>query len=299
MNFSGDGAQVLGGASIDFGYRIRMACSGQRLFVAGSFFGDFNVGGSGPSLTGLGFEDTALVALNVSDGSLVPGFAGDGILHFGGSNVDAPQGLVVAGDLLLLSGWSASLNASIIGTDNTFSSTGESDAFVYALSSASGKVLNHFGGDGLLQMGGPGFEAASVPMAIGPGRLHIGGFSSNGDSVFSTNYALDGIGPVYPETRGYLLDFDAVTGTPRRLAATGPAGPQGPTGPAGPEGPTGPTGPAGSNGTNGAATSGTLVYVRQGQSPPANTTLLGTMKQKFKKPDGKTLKATVDVYEQN
>jgi len=178
-------------------------------------------------------------------------------LLFGGTNSDEVRGLAMSGDTLFVTGSCTSSDAGF-GVPGNFVTMGNYDCFVLAVEAGSGARLTHFGGDGILQIGGGGMDYPDF-MTASLTHLYVSGLCQS-NPFGSTAYATDQIGPVNGNlTTYFMLDLNTQTGLPSHMqpgaqgpiGPLGPAGTQGPTGPQGLTGPQGSTGPQGTTGTQG------------------------------------------------
>ena len=171
-------------------------------YICGFFSGtvDFNPGQGVDVRTALG-----------STNAFITKYSSNGVYAwtstFGGNGNDAANGLTLSGSTLYVTGGFSSDNAVLNGA-GPVSSFGLSSVFVLALNSSDGTAFTGFGTNGVVRMGGSGFDVGYAVTASASSVYITGSFNSaklgfNGS--FLTNRGLDNT---------LAADFTTGTGVP-------------------------------------------------------------------------------------
>ncbi len=171
--------QTFGGTGSALANGIATAAGG--VYVVGSFSGTHaGFGGSGPAAA-LGQQTAFIFQLSATDGSPVAGFGTNGLVRFGGANLESGIAVAVSGSTVYATGILTSPTAGINGAA-TVSNKGtglSSDVFILALDHLSGAAVAGFGTSGTQTFGGSGFDEPTGIAVSATGVYVTGTFDSN------------------------------------------------------------------------------------------------------------------------
>lgn len=160
------GVQTFGGTGAEYAWDIAASDPSGKLFVTGSFASaNAGFGGTPGNVKTLGGADAFVLALDPTDGSIVPGWGRDfgtgasGVQTFGGTSADEARGIVALDGIAYLAGSFQSVNAGVGGL-GAVATSGVKDAFIVALDAADGSAVVGFSDDGVQIFGGSGNDLA-------------------------------------------------------------------------------------------------------------------------------------------
>ncbi|HYG75842.1 MAG TPA: hypothetical protein VEK08_12630 [Planctomycetota bacterium] len=127
---------------------------------------------------------------------------------FGGTVSTASASITVCGSTVYVCG-NTSIANPVFGCSGSFTFIGSSDAFVFAIDSASGTPISTFGTNGWVRFGGNNIDQASDVVSDGSTVFVCGGFwSSNAGIGGSGGFASAG------SDDAFILAVDAISGVP-------------------------------------------------------------------------------------
>lgn len=185
--FGNGGVQVFGGSGTD--NLQTMIASKTSLIIAGNFDSmDAGFGGTG-TISALHALDCYALMLDAKSGSPITKFGGDGVVTFGGADVDEVASVAVAGSTLFLTGSFKSLDFGYEGT-TLFAPLGIRSCFVIAVNSKDGTLNTKWGIGGGIRFGGAS-DDRGFKLLVSGSTLYVGG------QLLSNGAGLNAPGPYF------------------------------------------------------------------------------------------------------
>ncbi len=214
FGLNSSGIQTFCGSAGEVGNDL--VVNGSTLYLAGSFSGTAQIGGSGQAVSSSGLNDAFVLALDATTGLAKPAFGlnSSGVQTYGGSTGnDYAFGLAASGTTVYCTGYFGSTTAQIGGAGPSVSKSGADDAFVIALDATTGAAQTAFGlsSSGIQTFGGTDEDIGSGVLVSG-GTLYVtGSFASASAKIGGTGPGISSAGSG-GNGDAFVLALDPATG---------------------------------------------------------------------------------------
>lgn len=205
-SFGNGGLQIIGDEASASCSAITVTDDG--VFVTGGFIGaQLGIGGLG-SFSAANGKTTFIASLNM-DGSAHLAFGTDGLQSAGGDDFETSSGIAVTSSAIYVAGMFSG-NGLGIGAPAGSINAVESDGFLLGLSRTSGSPLSGFGTQGVVRIGGAGYEFCRGVALAGNQKLAVIGTVLSADGL-----GIDGLGSgqtLGSNQNGFVGVYSSVTG---------------------------------------------------------------------------------------